>query len=579
MPAACWGVRADSHVQVLAEEARRGIDRVTRIRMLLADTIRANRRRRDQPESTWERYPEATVTSWAPRRRALSAILVPVVLLVVGTAQGPGPSRLLGLCDRTGPGRLSESHGFRPGRHSAAGTRSVSPVCPAPPRGPPVHEGGHLAGLVEWRDAADQWEGGADVFIPQRDLRPARAHDGAGDRGSDPAPRPPSRDERRTGDGGEASRGPTTATTGARGPAPRPVAPAADGADHRRRRWRGGAAGRRRQSRPALPRIAISLSAAAAGGPGAGLAVSGPGPGAEVARPEGVARIHWLIVSLALVRFFRAGRLVQPLIALGVGAQDVRARGTSAMPAIAPAHDGHAICALASVGGGLAIAFGARLAAVVEVEALLFRPSVTIEVGLDAGRAPERRGPVRARRVACALLSARRPWPVDRRAGRRAGVARRSPRTHCRRRPRVHGRRGDGLHGPARRFSSATGASTTRPGAPSPEIGRAGKDGTLVGLDSATAWVAGGPGGGALSLQGKGHVVVPPSTSIASITEQVTVAAWIFLQGPVTEFATALSARSAAATASSITCRSPVTRRLPSTSRRPPAGRWCSTAR
>ena len=63
----------------------------------------------------------------------------------------------------------------------------------------------------------------------------------------------------------------------------------------------------------------------------------------------------------------------------------------------------------------------------------------------------------------------------------------------------------------------------------------------MVGLDPATAWVAGGPGGGALSLQGKGHVVVPPSTSIDSITEQVTVAAWIFLQGPVTEFATALS--------------------------------------
>jgi hypothetical protein len=68
-----------------------------------------------------------------------------------------------------------------------------------------------------------------------------------------------------------------------------------------------------------------------------------------------------------------------------------------------------------------------------------------------------------------------------------------------------------------------------------------GNNGRLVGLDPATAWVPGGPEGGALSLQGKGHVVVAPSTSIDSITDRVTVAAWILLQGPATEFATAIS--------------------------------------
>jgi hypothetical protein len=130
-----------------------------------------------------------------------------------------------------------------------------------------------------------------------------------------------------------------------------------------------------------LPRIAIGLTLWPPAGLGLRLSVSGLGPGAEVTRPEGVARLDRLIVDLALVRFFRAGRIIQPLLTLGAGLQDVRAHGTSAMPAIAPAHDGHALCALASAGGGVAIALGAGLAAIVEVEALLFSPSVTVEVG------------------------------------------------------------------------------------------------------------------------------------------------------------------------------------------------------
>lgn len=68
-----------------------------------------------------------------------------------------------------------------------------------------------------------------------------------------------------------------------------------------------------------------------------------------------------------------------------------------------------------------------------------------------------------------------------------------------------------------------------------------GNDGTLVGLDPSTAWVPGGPEGGALSLQGKGYVNVARSASIDSITTQVTVAAWIFLDGTITDYATAIS--------------------------------------
>ena len=65
--------------------------------------------------------------------------------------------------------------------------------------------------------------------------------------------------------------------------------------------------------------------------------------------------------------------------------------------------------------------------------------------------------------------------------------------------------------------------------------------GTLVGLDPSTTWVTGGPEGGALATEGHGFVNVPPSASIDGIVDQVTVAAWMFLQGSITDYATAIS--------------------------------------
>jgi len=66
-------------------------------------------------------------------------------------------------------------------------------------------------------------------------------------------------------------------------------------------------------------------------------------------------------------------------------------------------------------------------------------------------------------------------------------------------------------------------------------------DGTLVGIDPASAWIADGPEGRALSVEGKGYVNVPRSPSIDSISTQVTVAAWIYLDGPINDYATAIS--------------------------------------
>jgi hypothetical protein len=67
-----------------------------------------------------------------------------------------------------------------------------------------------------------------------------------------------------------------------------------------------------------------------------------------------------------------------------------------------------------------------------------------------------------------------------------------------------------------------------------------GNDGRLVELDPASAWVT-GHARGALQVEGAGYATVPLSASIASITSAVTVAAWISLEGTVSDYGTAIS--------------------------------------
>lgn len=66
-------------------------------------------------------------------------------------------------------------------------------------------------------------------------------------------------------------------------------------------------------------------------------------------------------------------------------------------------------------------------------------------------------------------------------------------------------------------------------------------DGTLIDLQPATAWVSGGRAGGALSITGTGAVQVPDSASIDSITTAVTVAAWVYVEGTIADYGTAIS--------------------------------------
>ena len=126
-----------------------------------------------------------------------------------------------------------------------------------------------------------------------------------------------------------------------------------------------------------LPRLAVWV------GPPSGtvvrLAVSGLGPEADVTRTEGVAQMNRFVMTLELVRFFRSGRVIQPLLAAGAGWQDVRVKGSSADPA--RDHEGQAFSALVTASGGVAFALAARLSIVVEVETLLSWPSLRVEVG------------------------------------------------------------------------------------------------------------------------------------------------------------------------------------------------------
>jgi hypothetical protein len=64
--------------------------------------------------------------------------------------------------------------------------------------------------------------------------------------------------------------------------------------------------------------------------------------------------------------------------------------------------------------------------------------------------------------------------------------------------------------------------------------------GMLRDLDSSVAWVD-GQIGGALETKGAGFVLVPHSPSIAAIKGQVSVAAWVYLQGTIMAYGTAIS--------------------------------------
>jgi large repetitive protein len=84
------------------------------------------------------------------------------------------------------------------------------------------------------------------------------------------------------------------------------------------------------------------------------------------------------------------------------------------------------------------------------------------------------------------------------------------------------------------RLDDGPGSSTVRDSS-----GR-GNNGALIGVSAGSAWVQGWSGTG-IDFGGTGWVVVPASASIDAITDRVTVAAWVYLEGTVVNWGTAES--------------------------------------
>jgi hypothetical protein len=338
-------------------------------------------------------YPLRTVKALAPRLRAFSAVLAFLAFLAVPTAF-PGRARaeaLVSLDYATDPSLVAcpSAADFR---REIVRQLGHDPFREPAPRRVVVRlysAGARMGGRVEWRDARDEWEG-ERTFSSRNEgcAQMARAMALATaiqiqllDRIGGDVPPKLEADSRPPGPPVEGVRPPVvppapSATSAASFPAPALTA---------REPWIAVEVGAGvlfdlgDSPTMVLPRVAVTLGRPAA--IGLRLAAGGLGPGADVGRPQGSAQLDRLMMTLELVRGFRPGRIVQPLLAAGAGWQDVRVRGTSAMPSLAAAHAGQAFSGLLAGSGGLAFALASRLFAVVEAEAILFRPSVTVRVG------------------------------------------------------------------------------------------------------------------------------------------------------------------------------------------------------
>ena len=114
--------------------------------------------------------------------------------------------------------------------------------------------------------------------------------------------------------------------------------------------------------------------------------LAGLGSGSEVMAGGGLgARLQRAVLAVGVLRFFRAERMVQPLLSATIGVHRLGVQGTGAPDA--RGHDRAAFSALVSAGGGLALMLGSHVALTAEADALFLLPSVVVRVGdVDAAR-------------------------------------------------------------------------------------------------------------------------------------------------------------------------------------------------
>jgi hypothetical protein len=331
-------------------------------------------------------YPETIVEATPLRLRAFAAALALVIVLVARPTRARG-ELLVSLDYQTDPA-LAGCPSAADFRRAIVRQLGHDPFRENAPRRMLIRlypTGSRMGGRVEWRDAADQWEGErtfssrnescaemaramALATAIQIDLLAIPDQAPAEKPAADAKPAVPKVAET------EPTVAPPAPPFVAEAPAPAPAPKAPRVAVE----VGVGAIQDFGDAPPfVVPRVAVSLGRPSA--IGVRLALNGLGPAAEVTRADGSAQIDRFVMTLELVRLFRSGRTLQPVVAVGAGWQDVGAKGSSADAA--KDHHGQVFSGLLTASGGLAVALGARLALVVEVEALLFWPSVTVEVG------------------------------------------------------------------------------------------------------------------------------------------------------------------------------------------------------
>jgi hypothetical protein len=128
---------------------------------------------------------------------------------------------------------------------------------------------------------------------------------------------------------------------------------------------------------PASWAPALALTYGRVDGIGVRVTLAGLGPGASLSAADGTgARLDRAMLTLGLVRLFRADRRVQPLLSVAAGVHHLGVQGTGA-PAVRE-HDGSAFSALIAAGGGLAVALGSHMALTAEAEGIMTWPSVVV---------------------------------------------------------------------------------------------------------------------------------------------------------------------------------------------------------
>jgi hypothetical protein len=130
----------------------------------------------------------------------------------------------------------------------------------------------------------------------------------------------------------------------------------------------------------------VALSYGRPGGLGVRLAASGFGPGAEASGTmDDRIRGETAMATLGVVQWFRADRIVQPMIGLAAGMYHVSVRGMPSSSTTQDAYDPSAFSALVTASLGVGFALVPRLAIVIQADGMLALPPNEVRVGGPSG--------------------------------------------------------------------------------------------------------------------------------------------------------------------------------------------------